>query len=261
MSKKTGRNDPCPCGSGKKYKKCCLDMGIRNPNANKIRKLKKKIKDNERKIKENEVRMKRYNETIKENEKEIEENKKQIKMNKDISNKKSKEIGNIKRPITSVNNNNNTSHNGSSANNNSHEGGEDKIIQQLKDLIYKDNEYPYVVHEREDSVEVHSICKHGICRIGYDASPIDREDVEGPWESDSSWDGDECMACDAEICPGCGKRHILVCPQCHENIDIELTEDEAMKAYKEGRDIFINLRCDKCGSNIFKSIDTKNRSI
>jgi hypothetical protein len=25
MSKKVGRNDPCPCGSGKKYKKCCLD--------------------------------------------------------------------------------------------------------------------------------------------------------------------------------------------------------------------------------------------
>ena len=23
--KTTGRNDPCPCGSGKKYKKCCLD--------------------------------------------------------------------------------------------------------------------------------------------------------------------------------------------------------------------------------------------
>ena len=22
----TGRNDPCPCGSGKKYKKCCLPM-------------------------------------------------------------------------------------------------------------------------------------------------------------------------------------------------------------------------------------------
>jgi|GEM_PF-4194091 hypothetical protein len=21
---KTGRNDPCPCGSGKKYKQCCL---------------------------------------------------------------------------------------------------------------------------------------------------------------------------------------------------------------------------------------------
>jgi len=24
MAKKTGRNDPCPCGSGKKYKNCCL---------------------------------------------------------------------------------------------------------------------------------------------------------------------------------------------------------------------------------------------
>ena len=23
-SRKPGRNDPCPCGSGKKYKKCCL---------------------------------------------------------------------------------------------------------------------------------------------------------------------------------------------------------------------------------------------
>jgi len=23
-SKKVGRNDSCPCGSGKKYKKCCL---------------------------------------------------------------------------------------------------------------------------------------------------------------------------------------------------------------------------------------------
>jgi preprotein translocase subunit SecA len=23
QNKKTGRNDPCPCGSGKKYKKCC----------------------------------------------------------------------------------------------------------------------------------------------------------------------------------------------------------------------------------------------
>ena len=24
VMEKTGRNDPCPCGSGKKYKKCCL---------------------------------------------------------------------------------------------------------------------------------------------------------------------------------------------------------------------------------------------
>jgi tetratricopeptide (TPR) repeat protein len=23
---KTGRNDPCPCGSGKKYKRCCLEI-------------------------------------------------------------------------------------------------------------------------------------------------------------------------------------------------------------------------------------------
>ena len=22
---KVGRNDPCPCGSGKKYKKCCIN--------------------------------------------------------------------------------------------------------------------------------------------------------------------------------------------------------------------------------------------
>lgn len=25
--KKTGRNDKCPCGSGKKYKECCLKTG------------------------------------------------------------------------------------------------------------------------------------------------------------------------------------------------------------------------------------------
>ncbi len=24
MSSKPGRNDPCPCNSGKKYKRCCL---------------------------------------------------------------------------------------------------------------------------------------------------------------------------------------------------------------------------------------------
>jgi len=27
--KKIGRNDPCPCGSGKKYKKCCMDKEMR----------------------------------------------------------------------------------------------------------------------------------------------------------------------------------------------------------------------------------------
>ena len=26
-NKKTGRNEPCPCGSGKKYKNCCLSSG------------------------------------------------------------------------------------------------------------------------------------------------------------------------------------------------------------------------------------------
>lgn len=24
MDQKIGRNDPCPCGSGKKYKQCCM---------------------------------------------------------------------------------------------------------------------------------------------------------------------------------------------------------------------------------------------
>lgn len=24
QKRKAGRNEPCPCGSGKKYKKCCL---------------------------------------------------------------------------------------------------------------------------------------------------------------------------------------------------------------------------------------------
>ena len=26
-----GRNDPCPCGSGKKYKRCCLTQGALSP--------------------------------------------------------------------------------------------------------------------------------------------------------------------------------------------------------------------------------------
>ena len=28
MSRKIGRNDPCPCGSGRKYKRCCLRRGL-----------------------------------------------------------------------------------------------------------------------------------------------------------------------------------------------------------------------------------------
>ncbi|MEM1282151.1 MAG: SEC-C metal-binding domain-containing protein [Chlamydiota bacterium] len=30
MAEKVGRNDPCPCGSGKKYKQCCQKLpGVR----------------------------------------------------------------------------------------------------------------------------------------------------------------------------------------------------------------------------------------
>lgn len=28
---KTGRNDPCPCGSGKKWKKCCAALAAVEP--------------------------------------------------------------------------------------------------------------------------------------------------------------------------------------------------------------------------------------
>jgi len=28
--RRVGRNDPCPCGSGRKFKRCCL-VAIRNP--------------------------------------------------------------------------------------------------------------------------------------------------------------------------------------------------------------------------------------
>lgn len=31
MIEKVGRNDPCPCGSGKKYKQCCLSKGASAP--------------------------------------------------------------------------------------------------------------------------------------------------------------------------------------------------------------------------------------
>lgn len=30
MSIKLGRNESCHCGSGKKYKKCCLDNDLKN---------------------------------------------------------------------------------------------------------------------------------------------------------------------------------------------------------------------------------------
>jgi hypothetical protein len=31
MSHRIGRNDPCPCSSGKKYKKCCLESREGDP--------------------------------------------------------------------------------------------------------------------------------------------------------------------------------------------------------------------------------------
>lgn len=31
MEQKVGRNDPCPCGSGKKFKSCCIDKPIKKP--------------------------------------------------------------------------------------------------------------------------------------------------------------------------------------------------------------------------------------
>ncbi len=39
MEKKIGRNDPCPCGSGKKYKQCC----IKHPTATGAKKFKAKL--------------------------------------------------------------------------------------------------------------------------------------------------------------------------------------------------------------------------
>ncbi|MFK4998932.1 SEC-C metal-binding domain-containing protein [Bacillus sp. N9] len=33
---KIGRNDPCPCGSGKKYKKCCIEKLESSRNSNHI---------------------------------------------------------------------------------------------------------------------------------------------------------------------------------------------------------------------------------
>ena len=40
---KIGRNAPCPCGSGKKYKKCCLDKNITPPEALNYRRLSKAL--------------------------------------------------------------------------------------------------------------------------------------------------------------------------------------------------------------------------
>lgn len=31
MNEKVGRNDPCPCGSGKKFKNCCIEKPVKKP--------------------------------------------------------------------------------------------------------------------------------------------------------------------------------------------------------------------------------------
>ena len=36
---KIGRNEPCPCGSGKKYKKCCLNKSVTSHEALHYRRL------------------------------------------------------------------------------------------------------------------------------------------------------------------------------------------------------------------------------
>ena len=40
---KTGRNAPCPCGSGKKYKKCCINKNVTQPEALHYRRLSKAL--------------------------------------------------------------------------------------------------------------------------------------------------------------------------------------------------------------------------
>lgn len=42
--KKVGRNDPCPCGSGKKYKKCCLNTQVTPPKGMDMAALMEKMK-------------------------------------------------------------------------------------------------------------------------------------------------------------------------------------------------------------------------
>ena len=41
MNKKIGRNDPCPCGSGKKYKQCCLNSAAAATSSTSLGKTKK----------------------------------------------------------------------------------------------------------------------------------------------------------------------------------------------------------------------------
>lgn len=44
MDKKINRNDPCPCGSGKKYKNCCMNQSKESTTPNALEKLKQRMK-------------------------------------------------------------------------------------------------------------------------------------------------------------------------------------------------------------------------
>lgn len=135
----------------------------------------------------------------------------------------------------------------------------DAAIKELENLVDENGEYPYVHKQSIHCIEVHSICKHGICRAGLVASAENIEDPEGPWNNDESWEGEPCPICDEERCPDCGKIHILCCPQCHRKVTIELPEDEAIRLYMEGKNLFEELKCDTCGSRIMvlsRDLDT-----
>jgi len=192
------RNKPCPCGSGKKYKKCCWNKEIENKNAERIKGYENKIE----------------------------------------SLQSVKETENISQKVSSYRLG-------------WEEGTKDDVLEQLKKMVYENGEYPYIVEESEDRIEVHSICIHGVCRSGSIAAPIDFENVNGLWDSNESWDGDFCIICDETLCPSCGKKHALLCPLCHNEIKIELSEQEAIKAYKENMDIFKKIKCKECGYSLF----------
>lgn len=129
----------------------------------------------------------------------------------------------------------------------------DAAIKELEIFVRKSGEYPYIHEQSKHCVEVHSICKHGISRAGLVASAVDIEDPDGPWQNDESWDGDLCPICDVEECHHCGTMQDLACPRCHSRIKIELSQEEAISVYVEGRNIFEETRCPKCGSGIMVS--------
>ncbi|MFO7967139.1 MAG: SEC-C metal-binding domain-containing protein [Archaeoglobaceae archaeon] len=45
LSERVGRNDPCPCGSGLKYKKCCLSLDSKKEEAETSKEPRKRTED------------------------------------------------------------------------------------------------------------------------------------------------------------------------------------------------------------------------